>query len=124
IFQLATPPWEPWEVRYPGGQARVEERGPDGIRVTAHGPGGVVTLPVWTEHGLHIRMDGNDTTWNLTALGLMEVDVPAGSHKVELTWSVPGLDVAWWVMGVGLAALVALSWPGRWLTARRRKGAR
>ncbi len=53
-------------------------------------------------------------TYPSTTLGLLTVDLPAGSHDVQLTWA--GTPLAAWADGISLLTLAALTW----LTTRQR----
>ncbi len=64
--------------------------------------------------GWQLLLDGQTalTTYPSTNLGLLTVDLPAGTHTFQLHWQ--GTDLQWWSGGITLISLLILIGVGGW----------
>jgi len=102
----------PGRASTPQGPAQIVSESPSKLTLTAIGPGKLIVrernMPGWVAKvdGKHVIMGG--TTW-------MEIDIPAGSHDVELNYVPPGfmngvfLALIGWVLIVFFAISSGLS---------------
>jgi hypothetical protein len=99
----------PGRVSSPQGAGKIVEETPNGLKVSATGPGRLIvrerSMPGWRaelETGRGVQLEGS--TW-------LEVDLPEGQHTIEFTYQPPGLlpglaiGIPAWII---IAALVAL----------------
>ena len=67
---------------------------------------GVLAFSIPFAPGWSVQVDGNTVPVFRANLGMLAVELPRGSHAVELRHSQPGIGAGW-----GLAALGMLAWP-------------
>jgi hypothetical protein len=104
IWKYALP--GPGRASTPNGQARITGESYSQLKMQATGPGKLTirdrNMPGWVAKvdGAHTKMEG--TTW-------MELDLPAGDHRIELNYVPPGfmtgvfLAVPAWILLILLA---------------------
>jgi hypothetical protein len=97
------------------------------VRFTGDGTGGTFAFARLNWPGYKATLNGRSVPLTTAPAGLLEVDLPAGTHGGTLTlhWSPPGLRVGVVSAGLGLLGALMLGvvpLVGRWRRRRRRTG--
>lgn len=79
---------------------------------------GILAFSIPFAPGWTVRLDGNEVRAFRANLGMMAIEFPAGSHRVELRHSPPGLQI-----GFALAVLGGLLWLAMFWLMRRKEHA-
>jgi Bacterial membrane protein YfhO len=104
---------------------RIVSRGANRVEIATSGAAGRLVLADPAYPGWHVTVDGRPAR-SETSDGLFRaVQVPAGSHRVEWTFSPSSLRVGLWISIVTLVTLggIALGWPVARRRARTRRAA-
>ncbi|WP_125764001.1 YfhO family protein [Levilactobacillus mulengensis] len=67
---------------------------------------GVLTTSIPYSTGWHLTVDGKATPTTKVNVGFVGARLPAGTHRIRLTYRTPGLRVGRWLTGLGLVVLV------------------
>ena len=87
------------------------------VRVVVTAPGRVVaTLAVATSPKWSARLDGRPAALGRTKLGLLQLEVPAGTHTIDIRFRRDGWDAA----GTALTAITLVALAVRCYQRRRR----
>ncbi|MEW5850236.1 MAG: hypothetical protein AB2A00_15715 [Myxococcota bacterium] len=106
FVQVAHAPWEVAQATVTNGTVTTERVGLDQLRLHVEGAGGTLRTIHPALPGLEVRLD--DKVANVRDDPLVSLDVPASSHDVTLTWSVPGRSVGFLVAASSLLLLLGL----------------